>query len=425
MDLSKLSNEDLAAIASNDLSKVSDKGLNYIVEQDKLEKELAAIKPDTGFTGAFKAGTERLKGDIATLAGRTGIMDTEAAEQYRAKKERLAQRKFTPTEEGFAEAPFTKFKELLGGSLPYAAAPLAAGVAAATLPVSAPVATGIGLTGAGLASLTQFTGSNLSRQMQEDPNLRLADTSLSSAAAAAAPQAALDVVSFRMMPGIGKIFGAAGKEITPEIAQKIAEQGIIRTTGAYGAGALKTAGIEGTTEAGQQFLERLQAGLNITDQQARDEYFDSFIGGAVLGGTLGVPGTYLERGRTIRQGAEMEEEQKKQAIIDRQNAQREAALAQKQQLEQTAQNLGVKTTPLLPAPEQRIEMPEVVDPLIDPLGRFKSTDLSAKEVAEINKRRLEMGKPRIGKTFSIEDLADVFKPEESVAAEGVLNRLIA
>jgi hypothetical protein len=383
------------------------------------------VKSDTGFTGAFKAGKERLKGDIAALAGRTGIMDTEAAEQYKAQKERLAGRMFTPTEEGFAEAPFTKFKELLGGSLPYAAAPLAAGVAAATLPVSAPVATGIGLTGAGLASLAQFTGSNLSRQMQEDPNLRLADTSLSSAAAAAAPQAALDVVSFRMMPGIGKIFGAAGKEITPEIAQKIAEQGILRTTGAYGAGALKTAGIEGTTEAGQQFLERLQAGLNLTDPQARDEYFDSFIGGAVLGGTLGVPGTYLERGRTIRQGAEMEEEQKRQAIVDRQNAQREAALAQKQQLEQTAQNLGVKSTLALPAPEQRIEMPEVVDPLIDPLGRFKSTDLSAKEVAEINKRRLEMGKPRIGRTFSIEDLADVFKPEEAVAAEGVLNRLIA
>ena len=425
MDLSRLSNDDLAAIANNDLSKVSDKGLNYIIEQDKLAKELAAVKPDTGFTGAFKAGKERLKGDIAALAGRTGIMDTEAAEQYRAKKERLAERMFTPTEEGFAEAPFTKFKELLGGSLPYAAGPLIAGVGAATLPVSAPAAAAISIGGAGLASLAQFTGSNLSRQMQEDPNLRLADTSLSSAAAAAAPQAALDVVSFRMMPGIGKIFGAAGKEITPEVAKKIAEQGIIKTTGAYGAGALKTAGIEGTTEAGQQFLERLQAGLNISDQQARDEYFDSFIGGAVLGGTLGVPGTYLERGRTIRQGAEMEEEQKQKAIQDRQKAQQAAALAEKQQLQQTAQNLGVKTTPLLPAPEQRIEMPEVVDPLIDPLGRFKSTDLSAKEVAEINKRRIEMGKPRIGRTFSIEDLADVFKPEESVAAEGVLNRLIA
>jgi hypothetical protein len=426
MDLSKLSNEDLEAIANNDLSKVSDKGLNYIVQQDKFEKELAATKSDTGFTGAFKAGKERLKGDVAALAGRTGIMDTEAAEQYKAEKERLAEKMFTPTQESFAQAPFTKFKELLGGSIPYAAAPLVAGVGAAALPVSAPVAAGIGLTGAGLASLGQFTGSNLSRQMQEDPNLRLSETSLSKATAAAAPQAALDIVSFRMMPGIGKIFGAAGKEITPEIAQKIAEQGILKTTGAYGAGALKTAGIEGTTEAGQQFLERLQAGLDLTDQQARDEYFDSFIGGAVLGGTLGVPGTYLERGRTIKEGARLEEEAKRQEIIDRQKAQRDAYLAQQEQLQQTSQNLGVPSTLALPAPEQKIELiDDVVDPLMDPLGRFKSTDLSPKEVAEVNRRRQAMGKPRIGRTFSIEDLADVFKPEESTAAEGVLGRLIA
>jgi len=217
------------------------------VEPTAFEKELAGTKADTGFTGAFKAGKERLKGDVAALAGRTGIMNTEAAEKYKTEKERLAEKMFTPTQESFAEAPFTKFKELLGGSLPYTAAPLAAGIAAATLPVSAPVAGAIGLTGAGLASLGQFTGSNLSRQMQENPQMRLADTSLSSAAAAAAPQAALDVVSLRMIPGIGKIFGAAGKEITPKLAQQIAEQGILRTTGAYGAGALRTATIEGTT----------------------------------------------------------------------------------------------------------------------------------------------------------------------------------
>ena len=37
---------------------------------------------------------------------------------------------------------------------------------------------------------------------------------------------------------------------------------------------LKTAGWEGLTETGQQFLERLQAGLNITDEEARKEYKD-------------------------------------------------------------------------------------------------------------------------------------------------------
>jgi hypothetical protein len=426
MDLSRLSNEDLEAIASGDMSKVSEKTLKYIVEQDKFAKELASAKPDTGFTGAFKAGKERLKGDIAALAGRTGIMNTEEAEQYKLQKEQLAEKIFTPTQEGWSEAPFTKFKETLGGSLPYTVAPLAAGIGAAALPVSAPVAGAIGLGGAGLASLGQFTGSNLSRQMQEDPSMRLGQTNLGAAATAALPQAALDVVSLRMIPGIGKIFGAAGKEITPELAKKIAEQGIAKTALSYGASGAKLAGVEGATEAGQQFFERLQAGLNLTDAQARDEYFENFIGGAVLGGALSVPGTAIERRQTVKRGAEMEEEQKRQAIIDRQNAQREAYLAEQQQLKQTSENLGVPQTLALPAPEEKIEtIEEAVDPLINPLGRFKSTDLSPKEVAEVNKRRIAMGKPRIGRTFSIEDLSDVFKPEESSASEGVLGRLIA
>ena len=381
------------------------------------------IKPDTGFTGAFSAGKERLKGDIALLAGKTGLMSLEDAERYKQEKDILAQRMFKPTEESFTEAPLLKFRELLGGSLPYMAAPLAAGVGAKALGVGA----GVGLAGAGLASLGQFTGSNLSRQVETGKSLE--EASLGKAAAAAVPQTALDVVSLRMIPSIGKLFGAAGKEVTPELAKKIAEQGMLRTTAAYGAGSAKLAGVEGATEVGQQFLERLQAGLNISDQQAKDEYFDSFIGGAVLGGTLAVPGTYLERGATVRQGKQMEEEQKQQAIIDRQKAQQEAqqkaALEQRQQIDQTKQNLGVPETLALPAPDKKYVEPSEDDPLFNPLGRFQTTDLSAKEITEINQRRQAMGKARIGKTFSIEDLADVFTPEETQTAEGVLGRLVA
>jgi hypothetical protein len=381
------------------------------------------VKPDTGFTGAFSAGKERLKGDIALLAGKTGLMSLEDAERYKREKDALAQRMFKPTEEGWSQAPLLKFRETLGGSLPYMAAPLVAGVGAKAIGVGA----GVGLAGAGLASLGQFTGSNLARQMETGKTLE--ETSLGKAAAAAAPQTALDLVSLRMIPVVGKLFGAAGKEVTPELAKKIAEQGMLRTTAAYGAGSAKLAGIEGATEVGQQFLERLQAGLNISDQQARDEYFDSFIGGAVLGGTLAVPGTYLERGAIVRQGNQMEQEQKRQAMLDRQRAEQEAqqkaALEQRQQIQETQQRLGVPETLALPAPDKKYVEPSEDDPLFNPLGRFKTTDLSAKEIAEINQRRQAMGKSRIGKTFSIEDLADVFTPEESKTAEGVLGRLVA
>ena len=92
------------------------------------------VKTDTGFTGAFSAGKERLKGDIAALAGRTGIMDVEAAERYKAEKDILAERMFKPTTDGWTESPFQKFKETVGGSLPYMAAPLAAGAATLALP---------------------------------------------------------------------------------------------------------------------------------------------------------------------------------------------------------------------------------------------------------------------------------------------------
>ena len=242
-------------------------------EAKGLPEPVDNIKADTGFTGAFSAGKERLKGDIALLAGKTGLMGLEDAERYKREKDILAQRMFKPTEEGFTEAPLLKFRELLGGSLPYMAAPLAAGIGAKALGVGA----GVGLAGAGLASLGQFTGSNLSRQIETGKSLE--EASLGKATAAAAPQAALDIVSLRLAPYIGKLFGAAGKEVTPALAKEIAEQGMLRTTAAYGAGSAKLAGIEGATEVGQQLLERLQAGLNISDQQARDEYFDSFIGG--------------------------------------------------------------------------------------------------------------------------------------------------
>ena len=271
---------------------------NYFDQFDPKEEEgknffdqfdAPKAKKDTGFTGAFKAGTERLKGDVAALAGRTGIMDVEKAEKYKKEREAEAEAIFEPTQETWGQAPVTKVKELLGGSLPYMAAPIVAGGAATAAGAAAPIATGL----AGVASLAQFTGSNLSRQMDEGK--KLGDTDLLSAGAAAVPQAALDMVSFKMTPAIRKIFGSAGKELTQEAAEKIARQGVLSTAGEYALQTGKTAGIEGTTEAAQQFFERLQAGLSIKDQAARDEYLDSFIGGAVLGGTISPAGQFVER----------------------------------------------------------------------------------------------------------------------------------
>jgi len=172
----------------------------------QIASQPPAPNPQSGFIAASKAGLASLKSDIASLAGRTGLMDEAAANKYIKEQEEYRQKTFKPTET-FGEAPVTKTLELFGGSLPYMAAPVAAGAAALTLPgaaIAAPIA-------AGLTSAAQFTGSNLGRQMAEGKEL--GQTELGSAFATAVPQAALDVFAFRLLPGIRGIFTAAGKEV--------------------------------------------------------------------------------------------------------------------------------------------------------------------------------------------------------------------
>ena len=219
--------------------------------------------PESGFTPALKAGISGLKSAGAALAGRTGLMDAERAQQVMEEEAKYQQKTFKPTET-WGEAPLTKGLELLGGSLPYMAAPLALGAAGAAAPIA-----GAGTAAAGLASLAQFTGTNLQRQIEEGKKLQ--ETELGSAAAAAVPQAALDMLSFKMMPGIRQIFAAAGKDVSEKAAVEIAKQGTAQIAKDYAAATGKAMTAEGLTEAAQQFLERMQAGLNLTDEKARDE----------------------------------------------------------------------------------------------------------------------------------------------------------
>lgn len=259
-----------------------------------FEDALHPEQREGAFTGSLKASTERLKGEAALLAGKVGLMGEAEAEQYRKEKEAEAAALYTPTTQGWTEAPGTKIKELIGGSLPYMAVPVAAGAAA----LAAPEVAIAGLTGAELAAGTtsalQFTGSNLARQMDENKK-SLSDTSLLKAGATAVPQAALDVVGLKMLPAVRGIFGQAGVDISEEAAKQIATKGLLSQAGKLATVSGKTMGAEGATEAGQQFLERLQAGLSITDPSAREEYFQSFVGGAVLGGALSVPGHITEQ----------------------------------------------------------------------------------------------------------------------------------
>lgn len=291
--------------------------------------------PQSGFLPSAKAGLAGLKADVAALAGRTGLMDEKAAEQYIKEQEEYRRKTFKPTET-WSEAPVTKGLELFGGSLPYMAAPLAAGVGAAALPLTGAAATAAGLGATGLASLAQFTGSNLSRQMDEGKTL--GQTELGAAAAAAVPQAALDVLSFKMMPGIRNILAAGGKEVSEKTAVEIAKQGTAQIAKDYAAATGKAMGAEGLTEAGQQFFERLQAGLSLTDAKARDEYWDSLIGGAVLGGGLAPVGRYVERGGIAKRQAQEQRDLDAKAAAEQQRL-ADIEAAQREEFQKTPEYL--------------------------------------------------------------------------------------
>lgn len=300
-------------------------------ELQAAEPAAPEAKPESGFFPAARAGFESLKGEAALTAGKLGLMGLKEAEEYRAKRKEEAEKIFKPTEEGWTEAPFAKLKELLGGSLPYMAAPVAAGLGVAAAPLTGTAAVVTAGLAAGAASVAQFTGSNLARQIEEaegrGEDASLERAKLGNAVAAAVPQAALDVISLRGIPLIRNLFKSVGKDITEKEAKALVEQGFKQKLADYGRTTLMTSGREGFTEAGQQYLERLQAGLEVTDPAARAEYLESFIGGAVLGGTLAPAGRFFERGReqgiaeaklrdidNARRKAEREEAEKQEAL---------------------------------------------------------------------------------------------------------------
>jgi hypothetical protein len=291
------------------------------------ETESKPKQDTTGFKAAASAGATRLGGEFELLKGKLGLKsEAEAQKEYEAAQKRAGER-FTPTEKGWTEDFGLKFRETLGGSVPYMVAPAAAGLAALTAPVSAPVAAGLGLAGAGALSAGQFTGSNLARQM--DTGKSLEETSLGSAVATAIPQALLDTAAMALLPGVGKLFGSVGSKLTTEQAKAIASQTLTRTVADYTAKTGVAMGREGVTEATQQLLERLQAGLDIADPEARKEYIESFIGGAVLGGTIAPIGRGFERAGAKRQAAEADrtaEQQRRAEQTQQQQAEKQAAI---------------------------------------------------------------------------------------------------
>lgn len=358
-----------------------------------------------GVAGAFKKGAESLVS--SAVAGATGIVDPEQAAREALEREQgIAQRYKDETsldalkERYQKEGLFAAGKELVrqvplavAEQLPQAGVSLGGAFGGARLgamagSVAGPVGAGVGATVGGLAGafapswLQQF-GTNLSRQAAEGKTI-----DASSAAAAAAAQAGIETAAGAFILGkqmVGKILGRpAEKALDSTAGRALAEQSLKRT---LATGAARATAVEVPTEVTQAMLERLQAGLPLTSDDALKEYGDTayktalsapVFGGAARVGERGAARTQVE----TENAAKRAEEQQRQAAEDQQ---RQAAEEARKRSPEYMQQLNQEQVQLKDEIRQLNDL--LKDKTLDPTQKLEAQDRRkdiGKRLKEIN-----------------------------------------
>jgi len=301
---------------------MSDADIGVAIRQDVLP-----TVQKSGFGAGVSGGIESLKG--AALAAKYGLTGSEADRQAVLESQAKAAEKYQgvgyeDVAEAFKERgimaglgrTWEAAKGTLGQSLPFMAAPVA-GAALAPAAIPAGIAgLSAGAIGFAAPSIAQYTGTGLARQVEEqEAALKRGETpqelSVGKAALASIPATVLDRFALGKTfkgTGLGRLFGEEGKDAAETIAKKIVDTGAdpskfksILAGGARGIAA------EIPNEVGQQILERAQAGLSLTDDQAIREYKEAAFGATLLGGPLGGASGMGLRGAGMRTAAEWEQ----------------------------------------------------------------------------------------------------------------------
>jgi len=159
-----------------------------------------------------------------------------------------------------------------------------------------------GIVGATAANLPFFYGMNREAQKEEIEKGNKVELSEGAAALTAIPQAALDAIADRLLiRGFLSPLVSGGGLFTRGV--KGAAKGII---------------LEAPTEIGQQVLERAQAGKELFNEEALDEYLEVGVAAGLLGGTIRGTGEIIGGKRAanktdeLAQDAVLEEEQARQ-----------------------------------------------------------------------------------------------------------------
>ena len=225
---------------------------------------------------------------------------------------------------------------------------IAGGAAGSAVPIVGNVAGAIagGIAGGALASAPLLYASNINRQKSEYAKGNIDKIDQWGALRATVGQAAIEGLADRFL--IGKFIG-------PSQFKNI----FVRGTVGLGTGAAS----EGLTEAGQQLIERYQAGLDISSDEAIEEYLSSAAAGAVLGGGIGGLG-----GALSKSSAKIKQEQLDRDLIASEND-------FKARVEKAN-----KPILQLPAPETTLSLPtptRLALPAPSPDARYNQTEMDA------------------------------------------------
>lgn len=218
-----------------------------------------------------------------------------------------------------------------------------------------------GLGGAALPSLIQQFGGNIERQAAEGKPI-----DVRAAGAAAAPQAALDVAGTFIPFGRTLIGKALGPQIEKALArgatgaaEKMAQESLKKTL-------LKGTAIGGAaeipTEVAQQMLERLQAGLPLTSEDALAEYGDTAYQVGLLA-PLGALGRVSDRAAARKEVATKQAEEA-QAAADKAEAERLASPEYYDELQAERDKLAARVSKMeagLPKSKNPEKLQEQID----------------------------------------------------------------
>ena len=264
-----------------------------LVRATDIADELEGVEPEGGLGAAFGAGVDNLQqayGSAAEGVGRSLGIDSlegygaEVAENNAAEA-RSKSRGLTGLSDVDGVGSGASYAgETVAQQVPQLATsmgPVAAGAAIGSVVpgIGTLAGAGAGAAAAVAANIAQMYGFNRERQKEENDG----EVNEGAAFGTAIPQATIDVASDALILaplGLGPRALQAGNR-----ARRI-------MTGA-GLGAVS----EAPTEAAQQAMERAQAGLELTGDDARKEYVESAVAGGLVGGIFGGGRGALSRSR--------------------------------------------------------------------------------------------------------------------------------